>query len=276
MSKTSCVCPSPRLILQGTLFHQDTEPSYHFKLFSIPSMTSFVRLLTCGEQPCRMQQEKLTRNWTINRFQHTQKAQICFYHLYPEESWLRSGARKNRYVMLGKISLCRTPRGTDWPEGENSACAHTHKSYDMPLSTFFAIFAGFNYQINYQNLKDKVKLLPPRWHRSKTEGFLSWFGLGVNVPVSGAGSTLENMDQHPHFAEEEMEGQGPWPKWQRCSQDGMLDLKAFTSASLRPFPDLLWLSFWGQDSVRTGHWEAGHFYTAVSNPTTQWNHLGTT
>lgn len=29
------------------------------------------------------------------------------------------------------------------------------------------------------------------------------------MPVSGAGSTLENMDQHPHFAEEEMEGQGP-------------------------------------------------------------------
>lgn len=165
-SKTSCVCPSPRITLQGTVFRQDTEPSYHFKLFSIPSLTSFIRLLTCGEQPCRMQQEKLTRNWTISCFQHTQKAQICFYHLYPAESWLRSGARKNRYVMLGKNQFLRTPRGTDWPEGENST--HTHKSYGMHLSTFFAIFAGFKYyQISYQNLKNKVELLPLQWHRSK-------------------------------------------------------------------------------------------------------------
>lgn len=53
---------SPKLTLKHIPFHQDTESSYHFKLFSLPSLTSLVRLLTCGEQPCRMEQEKLTWN----------------------------------------------------------------------------------------------------------------------------------------------------------------------------------------------------------------------
>lgn len=75
------------------------ELIHHFKIFSIPSLTSLVRLLTCGEQPCSGRKSHLELN---NKLLPTHKAQHCFHHLYPEESWLRSRARKNRCVMLGK------------------------------------------------------------------------------------------------------------------------------------------------------------------------------
>lgn len=95
--------------------------------------------------------------------------------------------------MLGKVSLSWTSRDTEWSIRRRKQ--HTHKSY-----------SGLKYcQARYQNLKDKVELLPLRCLSNKTEGFPSWFGSGGNLPVVEAGSTLENIDQHPHFADDQME-----------------------------------------------------------------------